>query len=110
MDGGDDGLGKSRQSVVDTPTLVDLPLLAGRPARELADVGTRHEGLLSGAVQEGDPDPVVGGQGIHHLHEPLPHRLVEGVQLVRAVQGDDGDPVVPDVHQHRVFAHESLQS
>jgi hypothetical protein len=83
-----------------------VPLVEGSAAGELADVGSGDERLLAGAGEDDDPYRVVGldaGEDLQHL---VAHLLVQGVELVRSVDRQDGDAAFA-FHQDG-FGHEDL--
>ncbi len=56
-------------------------------------------------------DAVVGGQGVHRLHDLSPDRGVQRVELLGTIERDDGNGAVL-LEEDRLEAHgcQSLQS
>jgi hypothetical protein len=93
VDRSDDRLGQLLRRFEDAERLGDVELIHASATFELGNVGTGHERLVPRAPHDHDPDVVVPRELLEHLHELLAHGLVEGVQLVRPVDGDGGDAV-----------------
>jgi hypothetical protein len=66
----------------------------GALARELRDVGAGGESLLARAAQHHAAQAVVGGKLAHDCAEPLPHGLVQRVELVGIIERHGGDEVI----------------
>ena len=91
----DDRLLHVLKPVHDTVTLAhELPGLHRCHLHHLADVGTGHKGLLSGAGHYDDPDVVIGSKVFGRAAQGFEHCRVEGVQGLRPVDGNDRDRAV----------------
>src|SRR5437899_10627087 len=73
--------------------------------REVPDVRPRHERLLPGARQDRALDRVVGGHALGRVGQLVHHLVVQGVQLVGAVDGDEGDGVA-EVEEEGFVGHD----
>jgi hypothetical protein len=73
-----------------------LLAIEGVLTQELADIGPRHKSLGAGSGEDDRAHPGISGRGVDRLTELGDDLVVEGIELVRPVDGDDGDPV-PEV-------------
>ena len=109
VDGGDDRLGEGLDGPEDAlPEEGELPSALRIQPRDLADVGAGHEGLLPRSGEDHRAHGPVRGGGREGLGKVLQGPAVEGVELVRAVDGDDGDAVL-DLVQHVRKIHIGLR-
>ena len=90
----------------------DLLTLSGqrlaRPAvhrLQLGDVGPGHEGLGARAGKYHAADRRVGGHPFGHRAEVGDDGIGEGIEFVRAVDGDRGDPVVRQLEKESGVGH-----
>ncbi len=72
------------------PRLLDI----GALVLELGDVVAGRKRLLARSAQHQTAQCVVGRELVDDLAQTLPHRLGQGVQLLRAVEHDRGDRAV----------------
>src|SRR6185295_11216794 len=73
--------------------------------RKVSDVRPRHERLLPGAREDRALDRVVGGHALGRVGQLVHHLIVQRVQLVGAVDGDESD-IVADIEQESLVAHD----
>ena len=91
VDHGDHRLGEGRHDVEDARAAHGVALVERRAAGELGDVGAGDERLLARAGDDDDADRVVVLDLGERGEQLVAHLLVQGVQLVGAVDGEDGD-------------------
>jgi hypothetical protein len=101
VDRRDHGLRELGDGLVDAPSAVHGALLLGSSRGELGDIRSRHEGLIARAVEDHHLHRLILRQGVEGLHESLADLRVEGVQLVRAVERNDGHAVVTLLQQNQ---------
>src|SRR3989441_834675 len=71
---------------------------------EVSDVGPRHEGLGAGPGEDRSADIVVRGQALGHVGELRHHLVVQRVELVGTVDGDQRHSV-PNLEQQGLVGH-----
>ena len=71
---------------------------------EVADVGARDEGLGAGPGDDGALDRVFGRDALGRVAELGHHLVVQGVELVGAVDGDERD-ALSDLEEEDLVAH-----
>ena len=109
--GRDHGLGAIGHGLVHASLAVDLTLFVDGAGGELGDVRPGHEGLLAGAMDHDHLDLVVRRQRVESLDEKSANLGVQGVELLGAVDRDNGNAVLSFRHEYRGFTHfPSLQS